>query len=116
MTASAVGLMSAPLRNAPLRNEARTAARPDVRRVLGLSVPVSVVIAQRPMSIQSILETTVGTIIEFNVSSDADLTLSVGNQPIGRGQAVKIGEHFGLRISQIGSVEERIRAMGNKRG
>ena len=83
----------------------------EIRRILGLSVPVSVVLAERDMTIESIIAITVGTIIEFNVSFDADLTLHVANHPIGRGQAVKIGENFGLRITAIEDVHDRIEAM-----
>ena len=85
---------------------------PDVRRILGLSVPVAVILASRPMAIQSLLEMHVGTIIEFDVPFDSELALEVADRPIGEGQAVKVGEHFGLRLSNIGSIRDRINAMG----
>lgn len=64
------------------------------------------------MTVESLLEITVGTIVEFDMSFDAELAMQVANQTIARGQAVKIGENFGLRITQINSVSERIDAMG----
>jgi len=85
---------------------------PEVRRILGLSVPVTVSVASQDMSIKSVLALTVGSIIEFETSFDADLELCVADSPIGQGQAVKIGENFGLRITAIGSVQARIGAMG----
>ena len=88
--------------------------KPEMRRILGLSVPVSVVLAQRHMPIEAILEMTAGTIVEFDVPFDSELTLEVANRPIGRGQAVKTGENFGLRIAEIGTVHERIGAMGGR--
>lgn len=84
----------------------------DIRRILRLSVPLSVTLAKRYMPIETVLQITVGTIIEFNVPFDAELTLSVANSDIGKGQAVKIGENFGLRITQIGTVPDRIDALG----
>lgn len=90
-----------------------TTAQQDISRILGLSVPVAVILTQRNMTVESLLEITVGTIIEFDMSFDAELSLRVGDQVVGRGQAVKIGENFGLRITQINSVEERIDAMGS---
>ena len=86
--------------------------KPSIKRILGLSVPVAVVLAERDMPIESILETTAGTIIEFEVSFDSELTLQVANRPIGSGQAVKVGENFGLRITRIGGVRDRIDALG----
>ena len=84
----------------------------DVRRILGLSVPVTAVLAKRDMTIESILDIAAGTIIEFDVLFDSDLTLHVANRPIGSGQAVKVGENFGLRVTRIEAVRDRIDALG----
>jgi len=100
---SVSGLLAAARRPSPPEQE--------IRRILGLSVPVTVVLAERCMTVKSIVAITVGTIIEFNVPFDADLMLHVANHPIGRGQAVKVGENFGLRITVIEDVHERIEAM-----
>ena len=59
-----------------------------------------------------ILAIRVGTIIEFDVLFDAELTLCLANQPIGKGHAVKAGENFGLRITSINTVQDRIAALG----
>ena len=64
------------------------------------------------MPLSEILNLTSGAIIEFEKSSDGELDLLINNKCIGHGQAVKVGENFGLRITDIGSVQERIRAMG----
>ncbi|MBI1825036.1 MAG: FliM/FliN family flagellar motor switch protein [Planctomycetes bacterium] len=92
----------------------RQTRNPELDRILGLTVPCSVILARRQMSIQSILAVTVGTIVEFNVPFDADLTLYVANHPIARGQAIKVGENFGLRIDKIDSIEHRIDALGGR--
>jgi flagellar motor switch protein FliN/FliY len=84
----------------------------DVRRILGLRVPVSVTLAERPLSMQYILEMTVGTIIEFDVPYNAPLTLNVANRAIAKGLAVKVGEKFGLRLTQSGNVQQRMDALG----
>ena len=87
---------------------------PELARILGLSVPVAVVLAERGLPIESILQITVGTILEFDVSFGAELSLVVGDRSIGSGNAVKIGEHFGLRIASIETVQQRIDAMGSR--
>lgn len=84
-----------------------------LKRILALEVPVSISLAEKPMSIESILKIDVGTIVEFDVSFDAELSLYVVDQPIGRGHAVKIGENFGLRVTRIKSLDERIDALGS---
>ena len=74
-------------------------------------MPVSATLAERDMDIASILAINVGAILEFDVPVDAALTLYVGNHAIGRGQAIKSGENFGVKITQIDNVEHRIGAM-----
>ena len=59
-----------------------------------------------------IVNLTSGAILEFDKNFDSDLDLMINNKCIGQGQAVKIGENFGLRIQHIGSIRERIEAMG----
>jgi len=90
---------------------AAPARNPELQRILGLSVPLSVILAQREMSIESILTFTVGTIVEFNVPFDSPLSVYIANRPIAHGEAVKVGENFGVRINQIDSVQERIDAI-----
>lgn len=103
-----------PLRRAPRPEPGATQplTRSEVlRRILSLSVPVTVSVAERDISIESLLQITVGTILEFEVPFDSDLTLYVADQPIGKGHAVKVGENFGLRITQIDTVQQRVRAL-----
>lgn len=100
----------------PPAEEQPQPVRADIRRILGLRVPVTAVLAERDMTIETILEIAAGTIIEFDVLFDCDLTLQVADRPIGAGQAVKIGENFGLRVSRIGSVRNRIDALGGHLG
>ena len=53
-----------------------------------------------------------GAIIELPKSAEEELTLLVNDRPIGSGLAVKVGENFGLRITFIGDVKSRIKALG----
>jgi len=92
---------------------ARAERSANLKRILGLSVPVTVTLAERQMSIESILAIRVGTILEFDVSFDSDLQLRVANRPIGTGSAVKSGENFGLRITRIATVQDRIESLGH---
>ena len=85
---------------------------PGLARILELSVPVSAILAERPLPVETILQITAGTILEFDVPFGSDLSLVVGNRTLGRGQAVKIGEHFGLKITGIDSLRQRIEALG----
>lgn len=85
---------------------------PEVARLLKIRVPVIVQLASRRMSIAAIRRLSLGMIIEFHKNVDEPLDLLINNRPIGRGVAVKVGEHFGLNITEIGDTATRIRSMG----
>src|SRR6266550_3608061 len=88
------------------------AAPTDLRRILSLEVPVIVKLAERKLTLGEVMRLGAGAIIEFSKSSDEPLELLVNNKPIGVGDAVKVGENFGLKITQIGDVREIIRSLG----
>ena len=56
-----------------------------------------------------------GAIIEFFKSSDRPLELLVNNKVIALGEAVKVGENFGLhRIKQVGDAKQIVEALGGE--
>ena len=77
-----------------------------------LEVPVIVKLAERQLAMSEVLRLGVDAIIEFSKASDEPLELMINNKGIGVGEAVKVGENFGLRITQIGDVQSVIRSMG----
>ncbi len=96
----------------PAATQPRRPMSPSLERILQITVPVHVNIAERTMDVASIMELNVGSILEFTKAADSDLQLVVVNECIGCGQAVKVGENFGLQITTIESMTERIRALG----
>jgi flagellar motor switch protein FliN/FliY len=85
---------------------------PELARILEMQVPIIVTLAERNLALTSVLSWTAGSIIEFDLPADSELQLVIANKPIGLGHAVKVGENFGLRVTQTGDVSERIQAMG----
>lgn len=86
----------------------------DIARILHLQVPIIVQLAQRTIPLSEILDLTTGSIIEFDKPADSELDLMINNKCIGQGQAVKVNENFGLRVTRVGSVRSRIQAMGGR--
>lgn len=84
----------------------------DLQRILRLEVPVIVKLAERKLTLGEVMRLGAGAIIEFSKSSDEPLELLINNKAIGVGEAVKVGENFGLKITQIGDVREIIRSLG----
>lgn len=84
----------------------------ELQRILQLEVPVIVKLAERRLQMSEIMRLGVGAIVEFSKSSDEPLELMINNKTIAVGETVKVGENFGLRITQIGDVKQIIDAMG----
>ena len=84
----------------------------ELQRILHLQVPVIVRLAERKLPCSEVLRLGVGAIIEFSKSSDEPLELLINNKPIGVGVTVKVGENFGLKITQVGDVKQVIQSMG----
>jgi len=85
----------------------------ELRRILHINVPIIVCLAERTMKMSEIIRLTTGAIIEFEKSADDDLEMCINNKRIGQGQAVKVSENFGLRITDIATVRDKIAALGN---
>ena len=83
----------------------------ELRRILRLQVPVIVKLAERKLLLSEVMRLGVGAIIEFVKSSEEPLELLINNKVIGTGEAVKVGENFGLRMKHIGEVKQVIASM-----
>jgi flagellar motor switch protein FliN len=86
----------------------------DLAAVLRLEVPVIVRLGERRMPLSSVLALVPGSILELPKGAEEELDLLVNNKQIGTGVAVKVGENFGLRITYLGDVRERIEALGGQ--
>ena len=83
-----------------------------LKTLLSLEVPVIVQIAERVMTVNEVTSNAPGAIIELSKPADAVLDIRVNNKVIGTGTAVKVGENYGIKVSYVGDVAERITAMG----
>lgn len=83
----------------------------DFDTILKLTVPLIVQIGDRKLPLSEVLTLAPGSIIELAKTSDEDLALRVNNKTIGHGNAVKVGENFGIRIADINSARDRAQAL-----
>ena len=84
-----------------------------IEAILALEVPVIVQIAERMMPVEDVVSMNPGAIIELPKPANGDLEILVNNKVIGMGTAVKVGEHFGVRVSYVGDLSHRLSAMGD---
>lgn len=86
----------------------------EIDTILKLKVPLLVMVGECSMTVDDVLSLGPGAILELERPADSDLNLMVNNKVIGLGQAVKVGENFGIKITRIESAQERISAMGDE--
>jgi flagellar motor switch protein FliN/FliY len=86
---------------------------PDhTRSLLKIQVAVTVTLANQRRPIHEITELGPGTLVKFEKTFDEPLELSVGDLPIARGEVVKVGDKFGLRIGKLIRPHERFASVG----
>jgi flagellar motor switch protein FliN len=89
---------------------------PYTRSLLRITVPVVVTLAQKRQKLSRIIELGPGSIIQFDKSCEEMLELEVGNQTVASGEAVKVGDKFGLRITAMVLPDERFAPVAAKDG
>lgn len=84
---------------------------PYARSLLKIRLPVRVTLASTKQSVQRVQQLGPGSILQFDRSCEESLTLEVGDHQLAEGEAVRVGEQFGLRISAITPPQERFEAV-----
>jgi flagellar motor switch/type III secretory pathway protein FliN len=79
------------------------------RSLLRIRVPLSVTLAEKKQPLGQILEIGPGSILQFEKSCEDMLDLNVSNLAIARGEAVKVGDKFGLRVTSLILPSERFK-------
>ncbi len=80
----------------------------NVAMILNLPVKVCAELGRARVSIAEILGFCQGSVVELdNVAGEA-INLTMNSQVVAVGEAVVVNENFGLRISEVDSVRDRI--------
>lgn len=71
------------------------------RSLLKIRVPVSVTLAAKKETVLEIITMAPGSIIKFEKGCDELLHMVIGDQQLAEGEAVKIGDKFGFRVTKM---------------
>jgi len=103
---------AAPIPSRPARAVQDVADLPEYSRsLLRIQVPIVVTLAKKRQTLGRIVELGPGSIIQFDKSCEEMLELDVGRRPVAMGEAVKVGDKFGLRITSMILPEERFQPL-----
>ncbi len=97
---------------APAEKVAPAGIPRELKRILRIKVPLVVEIAGRTSKVGGVMGLRPGSVVEFYKKSDEMLDLYAAHAHIGRGEAVKVGESFGIRVLEIDSIRDRVKNLG----
>ncbi len=96
-----------------------TPKAPDVcelDRILEIPLEIHVELGRRRMRISELLSIGAGGVLELNTPAGAPLSLYANQTLIAQGEAVVVGERYGVRVTDIISPRERVRRLGGAGG
>jgi flagellar motor switch protein FliN len=71
------------------------------KSLLRIKVPVIVTLAAKKQPVGRIIELGPGSIIQFDKSCEEMLEMHVNDQLVAEGEAVKVGDKFGIRVTSL---------------
>jgi flagellar motor switch protein FliN/FliY len=108
---------SASVSQAQFQQLSETAGQPEAQNIdmlLDINLPVSIELGRTRMSIADILALGPGSVVELNKLAGEPVDLLVNHKTVARGEVVVIDENFGVRITNLISPEERLKALGEE--
>jgi flagellar motor switch protein FliN/FliY len=86
----------------------------NIELLMDVDLPISIELGRTKMSISDILSLGPGSVVELNKLAGEPVDLLVNQKVVARGEVVVVDENFGLRITQLMTPEERLRALAEE--
>ncbi|MFH1851034.1 MAG: flagellar motor switch protein FliN, partial [Candidatus Neomarinimicrobiota bacterium] len=84
----------------------------SIDMLLDVELEILVQLGRKTMTIRDILKLGKGSVIELEKAAGEHLDIFVNRRKLAEGEVVVIDDHFGIRISQLLSPQERIKSLG----
>lgn len=88
----------------------------DLERILEVPLNIHVELGSKTMRVSELLEVGTGAIVELDSAVGAPLGIYANNTLIAQGEAVVVGERYGVRVTDIITPAERVRRLGQTGG
>ncbi len=85
-------------------------------RVLDLPLEIHVELGRRRVRIAELLTLAPGSILELDAAAGAPLSILANRVVIAKGEAVVVGERYGVRVTDVVSQRDRVRGLGSTGG
>lgn len=97
-----------------LQQPANVQGYQNIDLLMDVDLPVSIELGRTKLSISDILALGAGSVVELNKLAGEPVDLLVNHKVVAKGEVVVVDENFGLRITQLMTPEERLRALANE--
>jgi flagellar motor switch protein FliN/FliY len=84
----------------------------NLPHLLKVRMPLTIRLGSTRMSLDDVLRLTQGSLVELDQREDEPLDVLANGRVVARGEVVVVDERFGLRITEIGTTEDRARTAG----
>ena len=103
--------------NVEFQHLSEPAGKPEVKNIdmlMDVNLPIAIELGRTRMSISDILALGPGSVVELNKLAGEPVELLVNHRVVAKGEVVVIDENFGVRITQLLTPEERLKALGEE--
>ena len=83
----------------------------SIDMLLDVNLLVSVELGRTRLQIRDVLQLGPGSIVELDKQAGEAVDILVNDKPIARGEVIIIDENFGVRLTSITSVADRIKTL-----
>jgi len=98
------------LDNKPEEQKAAAENLANLAALLDVQMAVSIQFGETEMLLEDVIKLGVGSIIELNSGVDEPVKLIVNGRCFARGEVVSVDAFYGIKITEITSVTERIKS------
>jgi len=83
----------------------------NIDLLLDVKLPISIELGRTEMLVKEILECGPGTVIELNKLAGEPVDVFVNGRMVAQGEVVVVDEHFGVRVTNLLSPQDRVRSL-----
>jgi flagellar motor switch protein FliN len=85
-----------------------------IERILEIPLEITVELGRKRIRIGELLSVGVGSVVDLGTAAGSPLAIYANNTLIAHGEAVIVGERYGVRLTDIVSPNERVRRLGGE--
>jgi flagellar motor switch protein FliN len=85
----------------------------NIDRIMDIDLGLTVSFGRTRMLLKEVMQLGTGSIIELDRTADDPVDVWVNNKKVAKGEVVIVGGNYGVRITEVEDVKERINTLGN---